>query len=244
MCMEIYYYISISTCVCHHVSARREVKTRPHVVWLDNFSKTRVRQVPDLAHGSWADCLWTGRALRAYPRDDVSLDCVHDATGSVIPIMPNDLFERSDELLEIFERCCVNKPMERHGSSLAHLYDVRSIPLKPNPQKVEKKSHRDALTDDHDRLNTLIPESIQAINIGSNLGLATILRRHFEEQNQHVRGMCEKYTCFMVDCNIFDRILKVITCNKHTGKTWTMRTERKGMWEQSTQFIVAHIPEI
>jgi len=52
-------------------------------------------------------------------------------------------------------------------------------------------------------------DSIQAINIGSNHGLLQILRNHYEEQGQHKHNVCQRYSAFNVDVDIFDRILKV-----------------------------------
>ena len=100
--------------------------------------------------------------------------------------------------------------MFRHATSLAHVLNVCSVPLKPSAALITSDKHRLALSDGHDNLNSMLPDGIMKINIGSNLGLALILRQHFEDENQHLLPpQSTQYTAFNVDCNIFDRCLKV-----------------------------------
>ncbi len=69
-------------------------------------------------------------------------------------------------------------------------------------------------------------EELTAINIGSNPGLARILRMHYEKTGQDVDEAL-KYTAFNVDINIFDRIAKVysaISCMAYHIHSLTLVT--------------------
>jgi hypothetical protein len=168
--------------------------------------------VPSLNEGTWQDCAWTGKALRKYPYDDVTMDIMLDDTGTMIPAMPDDPFELLPNLLHWFKKH-VLKDNRQYGyaKQLAIQLDVRCVPLKPKADKLTKEQHKKAIEDGCDRLDSMFPTNLIKQNIGSNRGLCRIMREHYEDMGQHHKPpSCSKYTSFNVDCNIFDRMLKVV----------------------------------
>jgi hypothetical protein len=179
-------------------------------VWLDNFSKTRGMQMPSIDAGTWADCLWTGRALREHKGGVLTMDVLFDDDDEIIPAMPEDPLAFMPKFVKLFKKACVTTAdMYRHASSCVVRMDVRNVPLKPLPAMVGSPRHQAALTDGHDNLNSMVPDCLLKINIGSNIGLARILRDHYEAEEQHINRGCNRYTAFNMDCNIFDRTFKV-----------------------------------
>lgn len=186
----------------------RDIKQEGHTIWLDNFSKIRAMQVPDINMGAWRNCLWTGRALRK-SRVPVTMDLEESKEG-IIPAMPDDLYG----MLPVFKKLFVlHNPQEdtsmmRYRTSLVTNLDVRNIPLKPAARMLSQERHRTAITSGCDRLDNLFPDKIISVNIGSNLGFMRILRNHYEDKQQHT-GNCQEYSSFNADIDIFDRFLKV-----------------------------------
>ncbi len=59
---------------------------RPHVIWLDNFSKTFGCGLQGVDTGVYRSCLWTGEAIHQYVGPPVDLDRIHLA-------MPDELLD-------------------------------------------------------------------------------------------------------------------------------------------------------
>jgi hypothetical protein len=205
-----------------HTHNRRIQAEAAHVIWLDNFSKhpNKTLQIPDIAIGAWQDCAWTGRALReCLVNVDMKLEV--DEDGKVAPAMPDDIFERVEELKHLFH--LANDPdtdqLRRYDSSLSHQLDVRTVPPKPEPDLLTSQKHKTALINGHDSLDNLHPGGIFKQNIGSNKGLLQLLRNHYEDEGQ-LDGSCEKYSAFVMDIDIFSRVIKVCT---HTRSSHSPR---------------------
>jgi hypothetical protein len=190
----------------------RELKEKKaYTLWLDNFSKLRALQLPNLEMGAWQSCLWTGRAFRL-SRVDVDMTVRHGANNLVLPAMPDDIFELYEATRARFllvthtqEDC----PM-LYNTSLTTLLKVNNVPLKPLPCNVAKAEHKEALLQGHDGLSTCYPEGICTLNIGSNRGLIRLLRDHYDSHCVETKD--QRYTSLNVDNNIFDRVLKVNRC--------------------------------
>lgn len=193
-----------------------QVETKPHVIWLDNFSKIYGRQVPSINLGAWADCLWTGVALRQYTgKVPVSMN-VQLKEGTVVPAMPTNLFDKEDEFQACWDSALAD--LTYRSKSKLVKWVIRTVPIKPDVSKaIEKKRWRRALQSDEACLKRLYPKCIIRTNIGSNLGLAQIIRDHYTSNGQDAEGKCDKYSAFIVDENIYMRLIKVST--RKTEKT-------------------------
>ena len=134
---------------------------------------------------------------------------LNENDGQIIPAMPEDPMKFRKKFIKEFSKACLeNANMSRHSDSLLVRMDVRNVPLKPAPEKLHTARHKASLTDGHDNLNTMLPDTLFKINIGSNVGLGAILRKHYEDEKQHT-DECKRYTAFNMDCDIFDRTVKV-----------------------------------
>jgi hypothetical protein len=190
----------------------RHIKdNKAHTLWLDNFSKIRAMQFPDLELGAWQDCCWTGYAVRE-SRVDVDMSIRTDnETKEIEPAMPHHIYDMYPTLKQTFLQHNTNTaecPM-RYSSSLTTLLVVKNVPLKPSHHKLRKPEHKQAVHEGHDSLDNCFPEGIVATNIGSNKGLLQLMRNHYE--SVCVANVGQRYSCLNVDANIFDRILKVTT---------------------------------
>jgi hypothetical protein len=183
------------------------VEDTPHTKWFDNFSKVYGAQIPSIDIGSWRNCLWTGVALKQYTGEDpISVAVMKNAAGEVIPAMPDDPFEYADQLKELVEEHTPRADYRTH--SLVFRWNVTSVPLKPVPSQVENRKWRRALLNSG-QVSQLFPKELIAENIGSNLGLARIMKEHYNEHKQNTEHDCTKYSVLLADVNIFDRVLKV-----------------------------------
>ena len=164
-----------------------------------------------LDKGAWANCAWTGKALRKCSDATITMKVHRDRHGRVVPAMPRKPFSLKAELEQLFVEIAQGPgAATRHSSCIVNQAHVRTVPLKPKPKHLTNPKHKAALEERCDRLCNMYPVGLIEQNIGSNVGLFRILRAHYEERNQHLPGACTRYTAFNVDTTIFDRILKVI----------------------------------
>ena len=201
----------------------RLAKLKPHTIWIDNFSKLRAFQIPNLGHGAFANCLWTGMAIRTCEELDQTSLALKRTNDIITPAMPLELIAdttRDDvfELITMYGDLILDKTldktkrapcrMELFENSLVHTWKVNNVPLKPEANNVTRTRHKQAITNKCDSLKNLYPDSILKWNVGSNEGLAQVLRKVYEDAGIHVSDP-HKYTVLNADCNIFDRIVKV-----------------------------------
>ena len=135
-----------------------------------------------------------------------------DENKDVVPAMPDDPFEMIADFKKVFlqhNRATALTP-SMYDTSMTTVFQVKNVPLKPDHKIMRNPEHRAALKESHDSLQTLIPDSIMAVNIGANEGFMRLMRMHYEGNHQHLREGCEVYSSFNVDCDIFDRMLKVV----------------------------------
>ncbi len=163
--------------------------------------------------GSWADCLWTGRAVRCH-RTEASMDVMRTPDGAQIPAMPKDLFADEKSViawaLGPVPKCDADK--FQHATSMTTRLQVNCVPLKPRADRLAKPRHKAAITSRCNNLDNMYPTAIIPINIGSNRGLMQILRNHYEDNQQNIPGVPTVYKALNVDMNIFIRTLKVHCC--------------------------------
>ena len=186
----------------------------PHTVWLDNFSKIYGCRFPNIDKGAWTNCLWTGIALHKYlGATRVTMDIIRDANGNDVPAMPDNVFAMVAMLQEVWMAYKATLDYRRH--SLVSKWKVSCVPLKPQAENMPEGIWKQAIEQDVNTLRPLYPKAILPINIGSNLGLARIMRSHYIDNHQDVVETrrdprpCGKYTAFNADIDIFRRTLKV-----------------------------------
>ena len=176
------------------------------VQWWDNFSKFQGRQVPTIKRDIFASCLWTGVTVNEYTGPFVDVSVRKDNAGEIIPAMPSDLFVHQDVMLLAIQEI-YNEGREYYDKSLVKRYDIVNVPL-----KVDTKKFPDLAATMNSVKNTtkhINPFKLIKHNIGSNLGLATILREYQEDKKMHLHGFVENYSTINTDENIFYRGMKV-----------------------------------
>ena len=86
-------------------------------------------------------------------------------------------------------------------------WDVARIPLKPDLDKVPA-SLKAGFEACNDRMEDFFPKGLHPSNIGSNEGLAKVVRELYVERKMN-DSSCKQYSAVTVDVNIFDRMMKV-----------------------------------
>jgi hypothetical protein len=187
------------------------------VTWIDNFSKQYHLNVPSFRRGEYANSLWTGVGHHL-PMFDVphALDLLINASGDIEDAMPPDLFDEGLVEHTLNWLAQLNRPGEEHNmfdSSVYRALDIQSVPIKIRLDLVPDPN--DPLLANYDprsvSLDNFIPASIDPWNVGSNDGLAMVVKRELDAVM--VDGECSptKYRMIFADVNIFERLLKVCT---------------------------------
>ncbi len=156
-------------------------------------------------------CLWSCVAYKkfAYP-ERVSMNHMLGRNGDVIPAMPTLPFNGMVELVQF-----IQDTTQGPEGSMLHLYetslmvgwDVTGVPLAGDLAKMPEP-YRSSTAAANDHMDTLYPRGLERENIGSNIGLAQIVRRFYDERKMGTPD-CKVYSALSVDVNIFDRMLKV-----------------------------------
>jgi hypothetical protein len=175
------------------------VQADVHVTWLDNFSKFYAIAVQGLA-GAAAECLWTAHGLHRYIGPPVSTALVLSLRG-----MPAQLF--SIRIMKLFKQKMAVADAVSYSyfkDSVCFKYNVRQVPLKPDPKMVNNAVLAAVLRESRDGMRNFFPLGMLPENIGSNRGLLLILKDLYGIQPRPGH-----YSFLAADCNIFLRILKV-----------------------------------
>ena len=192
-------------------------------MWMDNYSKNLKWHCPDVDRGTFNKGLWTGFAVRACTDQNIRMTCCSTDLGS-LPAMPDDIFEPQDNiaiglLRAIFERG--DRAHMRFHKSLVFNWKVNNVPLRPDIQDDMTQSEVDGLNRHADALDHLYPLRLIDINCGENMGFARCMKMLSEEKNWEEdprKPYCEKYTFMFMDCDLFDKCLKVLILI-HQSKT-------------------------
>jgi hypothetical protein len=153
--------------------------------------------------------MWTGRAFRK-SRLDVDMG-IQNVDGVMVPAMPDNLFGTEKKFRKIFKTLCSAKMEDclQFSKSFMTVYNVSTVPVSFDISKITNQEHLASLARAPDRLDTMYTDKIMPLNIGSNVGLLQIVRNHYEDEGQNRAGVCQRYSAFTTDVDIFDRILKV-----------------------------------
>ena len=176
--------------------------------WWDNFSKFQARQVPTVRKDIFASCLWTGVTVNEYSGPPVDVSVRHDDNGAVIPAMPDDLFAHQAKMLLAFDEI-YKEGKEFFNNSLVKRYDIVNVPLKVDTKRFPNLAA--ALNSVKNTTKYINPYKLIKHNIGSNLGLVTILREYQDDNKMNMHGVVQKYSMVNTDENIFYRGMKVCT---------------------------------
>ena len=183
-----------------------KIKEKPHVTWVDNFSKIYAVKTPNIRSGSYVKCLWTGYAHRSchLPPGDFNMN-IPVVNNELLNIMPS-LKELKDEHVVIMDAM---KAVDRAGmlyynESICLKYNANGVPLKINVTERQEPVLYNVMK--RNSVYAMTPEKMSDINIGTNKGLLKILRELLDESE----GMRPKqYRILNTDINIYQRIMKV-----------------------------------
>ena len=174
-------------------------------MWIDNFSKIISRSVPSFNGGVFSQCLWTGSALFNHPDSNID-DKVKYSDGQVVAAMPDDLFNHKDYVMSVI-KYMTDRGRTYFDKSLVKKYTINNVPLKVNIQKFPQMS--EIMGNPANSFSRVFPADLIDINIGSNAGLASVIRMLYNERDMGT-DECKRYLSLNVDENIFYRILKVV----------------------------------
>jgi hypothetical protein len=174
-------------------------------------------QIPSAEKEMYALMNWTGYALRLYPFEIDMTFRKDPEMGEVVPAMPIDPLSYLPRVLEKMKRFVYDRkenPSRKFVTSLSVLWAVHNVPVAPDARNpVIPAEFANGIAAKRDRLKNLHPEKLIDENIGSNKGLARVLRDIHDERGwgieEHEENAPTEYSVLNVDCNIFDRILKV-----------------------------------
>jgi hypothetical protein len=178
-----------------------------HFIWLDNFSKFFARQVPSTKNDVFSSCLWSGMAVFSHEQNRYLDSSVRiDRLGHVVPAMPINILQFRQSV-EDGLRFMHKEGKGYYANSLVSRYDVKTV-----PPKIDVTGHPELSQDVYSKMHSMdivYPKELIQINIGSNVGLVSILRKYVFERHKMDTKECEKYVNLNVDENIFYRTLKV-----------------------------------
>ena len=156
-------------------------------------------------------CLWTCVAYKRFPfPEQVSMDHKFGRNTTVIPAMPTNPFLVMDDLVEFMMSLTQGPDGEMlflYDGSLMTIWGANQVPIKGNLDLMPEP-FRSSTAAANDRSDDLYPRGLERENIGSNDGLARVMRRFYDERHMGTAA-CTKYSAFTADVNIFDRCMKV-----------------------------------
>jgi hypothetical protein len=178
---------------------------------MDNFSKMWRMRMIGLSEEAMKNCLWSCVAYKKFPyQDRVSMNHMHTRSGEVIPAMPMWPFDLMDVLVKFMLQATQapdGSMLHLYNDSLMVAWEAASVPLAGNLASMPEP-YRSSTAAANDRMDNLYPRGLEKENIGSNKGLALILRRFYDDRKM-ATPHCKRYSALSVDVNIFDRMLKV-----------------------------------
>lgn len=179
------------------------------MVWMDNYSKQWRTRMVGLSSEAMKRCLWTCVAYKSFSFV-VRMDHKIDRHGVVVPAMPTDPFLAFADLSRFIKLTTQGLGGEMpllFDKSLMTEWGANRLPLAGDLNLIPEP-YRSSTAAANDRSDDLYPRGLERENIGSNDGLARILRRFYEDRGMGTIG-CSKYSALTVDVNIFDRMMKV-----------------------------------
>jgi len=196
--------------------------TSAYVIWVDNYNDSWRRGFAKLGRNSYSQNNWTGVALRQ-GQENIDMSVVK-IDGQIVPAMPDDPLLFTQQAVDMILMGSVG-PIDRSTIDLHNietvpsLYDtsllvawapINRVPLKPDPSnKNIPRYYRDVLSQAPDTLGNFHVVGIFEENIGSNEGLASIIKKFYDSQGMEAQD-CHRYFAMTADMNIHKRLLRVI----------------------------------
>ena len=178
-------------------------------MWIDNFSKHSRWQLPHLDEGVYKSCLWTGFAVNKFRDDGLSMALKRTPSGNAIPAMPDSPFLYLTMFKDAWAAFEESSGMLNYNNSRVVRWKVRNVPLGPLKKNVPRKYHG-ALDRKPGSLHGLYPEKLVDLNVGANDDFGKLFKNLLDEHNKTgPDGKAEKYLVLNLDCNIYDRVMKV-----------------------------------
>jgi hypothetical protein len=188
------------------------------VTWYDNFSKMYHLNTPSFRKGEYASALWTGFGHHL-PWTDIpdALKFQTQVDGEHLDAMPANLFDDATikgvcRWLKKFNPPHSNPTL--YDESVCNVLGIRSVPVKIRPASCPNP-HDPLLSTYNQRaisLDTFVPGGIPEWNIGSNTGLAMMLKKELDKVKVNGVHNPTKYRMIFADVNIFERLMKVCIC--------------------------------
>ena len=185
------------------------IKTQPHTVWVDNFSKNIAWQLPKIEHGVYKPCLWTGFALKLFTQQpDLDMYLKRDALGNIIPAMPDNPLPYKQSLVALYRKNEKAVGMKQLETSYVQRWAVNNVPLKPLVVNVPAQYHAAlAITES---IHNLYPEKLVDLNPGDNGDTMKVFKGMLDEKlAAQAAGEPATYTMINLDMDIYDKALKV-----------------------------------
>ena len=180
-------------------------------------------RLADTARAMLADALWTGVAVRKYAGSvPIDMRCVH-SDGYFVPAMPLNPWSKMKDVLTMLDTLCSTAgrmSMLFEGSKM-NVWGVITIPITPSTHNLPAEVLARLATTPA-RLHNFYPKGLLPHNIGSNEGLAKVMRIQMQDMGLLPPGAPPtKYSVMLSDINIFDRVIKVThtveeTFHQHT----------------------------
>ena len=195
-----------------------EVCMGPYVMWIDNYDSMFRTRIANIKQNSYRDCHWTGVAVRKH-LGNVDVSVVRDHNNGIVPAMPPDPLVFAGRVVEMVligsigrltgDGRTVREVPDLYSTSLMVTWGVDRVPLKPsirNPNVPQR--YRDAIRRAPDSLGNFYALGMIGENIGSNLGLARVMRQ-FYDSNELGNDTSTRYYAMSMDKNIHKRKLRV-----------------------------------
>jgi hypothetical protein len=185
----------------------RQVMIRPHWLWIDNFSKFLRISNPTADKDVYSTCNWAGVA--AFETSDPELDDrVVITEDGVVSAMPKNILQCNSTVRDDIKQIMM-EDRDYHTRSVVFRYQVRNVPPKINTKIYELL--KDRIESRINSMDSVHPVKLIDINIGSNVGLCSIVRQLYDEHHMDIPDECPRYLNLNVDENIYWRIMKVRT---------------------------------
>lgn len=185
----------------------RSILTEPHVRWIDNYSSTHRKVNITLTKGAIDLCLWSVQTVQKVWVDNLNLDIRRNEQGDIIPALPPNLLD--SRLVNTLKSQYVKVNNEHKdsifSSALCYNWKVGTVPMKPS-RELNDDYYKSCPADKSQKISSLLPFSIDALNPAADRGLFSIIG-NLNVEISHMNKL--QYVFVKADVNLFNRFLKV-----------------------------------
>ena len=196
----------------------RAVVAGSFVFWVDNYDSMFRTRFANIKSNSFRDCHWTGIAVRKH-LGNVAMNVIRDNANVIVPAMPPDPLVYAGRVVQMLllgsigtlngNGVNVTDVPDLYSASLMMTWGVDRVPLKPSIRNPNvPQMYRDAIRRAPDSLGNFYALGMSGENIGSNLGLARVMRQ-FYDQYGFGNDTGDRYYALSMDMNIHKRTMRV-----------------------------------